>query len=100
MATDRQIAPNRSDATNSTGPRTPVGTRRSRANAMQNGHTAETKLRQDATSPFCSLPPTQDAYHWDYFSFFLLGSALRMFCHGSLFFFFWSGIFWVAALYS
>jgi hypothetical protein len=42
MATDKQIAANRLNAKNSTGPRTDVGKRRSRRNAARHGLTAET----------------------------------------------------------
>ena len=42
MATDKQIAANRLNAKNSTGPRTDAGKRRSRRNAIRHGLTAET----------------------------------------------------------
>ena len=44
MATDKQIAANRLNAQNSTGPRTDVGKRRSRRNAFRHGLTAETVI--------------------------------------------------------
>jgi hypothetical protein len=42
MTSDRQIAANRRNAANSSGPRTAAGKRRSRANALQHGLTAQT----------------------------------------------------------
>jgi len=44
MTTDRQIAANRLNAKNSTGPRTDAGKRRSRRNAIRHGLTAETTI--------------------------------------------------------
>jgi hypothetical protein len=44
MATDRQIAANRRNAQSSTGPRTEVGKRRSRRNAVRHGLTAESVI--------------------------------------------------------
>ena len=44
MATDKQIAANRLNAKNSTGPRTDAGKRRSRRNAIRHGLTAETTI--------------------------------------------------------
>ena len=44
MATDKQIAANRLNAQNSTGPRTDDGKRRSRRNAFRHGLTAETVI--------------------------------------------------------
>jgi hypothetical protein len=44
MATDKQIAANRLNAKNSTGPRTNAGKHRSRRNATRHGLTAETTI--------------------------------------------------------
>jgi hypothetical protein len=44
MTTDKQIAANRQNAKNSTGPRTEHGKRRSRRNAIRHGLTAETVI--------------------------------------------------------
>src|ERR1041385_4356272 len=44
MATDREIAANRLNARNSTGPRTEAGKRRSRRNALRHGLTAESVI--------------------------------------------------------
>ena len=44
MATDKQIAANRQNAKNSTGPRTETGKRRSRRNAFRHGLTAESVI--------------------------------------------------------
>src|SRR6516162_1936016 len=44
MATERQVAANRQNAKNSTGPRTEAGKRRSRRNAVRHGLTAETVI--------------------------------------------------------
>jgi hypothetical protein len=44
MATDKQIAANRQNAKNSTGPKTEHGKRRSRRNAIRHGLTAETVI--------------------------------------------------------
>ena len=44
MATEKQIAANRLNAKNSTGPRTEHGKRRSRRNAIRHGLTAETTI--------------------------------------------------------
>lgn len=44
MATDRQIAANRDNAKNSTGPRTESGKQRSRRNALRHGLTAESVI--------------------------------------------------------
>ena len=44
MTTDKQIAANRQNAKNSTGPRTERGKRRSRRNAIRHGLTAETVI--------------------------------------------------------
>ena len=44
MTTDKQIAANRLNAKNSTGPRTEAGKRRSRRNAIRHGLTAETTI--------------------------------------------------------
>jgi hypothetical protein len=44
MATEKQIAANRKNAMWSTGPRTEVGKRRSRRNALRHGLTAETVI--------------------------------------------------------
>ena len=44
MTTDKQIAANRQNAKNSTGPRTEHGKRRSRRNAVRHGLTAETVI--------------------------------------------------------
>ena len=50
MATEKQVAANRQNAHNSTGPRTEAGKRRSRRNALRHGLTAETvvELHEDA----------------------------------------------------
>src|SRR5262249_25327589 len=52
MATEKQIAANRQNAKNSTGPRTEAGKRRSRRNAIRHGLTAETviEVHEDATA--------------------------------------------------
>src|SRR5215813_11734822 len=42
MTTEKQVAANRQNAKNSTGPRTEAGKRRSRRNALRHGLTAET----------------------------------------------------------
>src|SRR6516225_2677741 len=44
MATEKQVAANRQNAKNSTGPRTEAGKRRSRRNALRHGLTAETVI--------------------------------------------------------
>ena len=44
MSSDKQIAANRLNAKNSTGPRTEHGKRRSRRNALRHGLTAETVI--------------------------------------------------------
>src|SRR5262245_45086007 len=50
MATEKQVAANRQNAKNSTGPRTEAGKRRSRRNALRHGLTAETviEVHEDA----------------------------------------------------
>jgi len=52
MATEKQVAANRENAKNSTGPRTEAGKRRSRRNAVRHGLTAETVIgvHEDATA--------------------------------------------------
>src|SRR5262245_18512514 len=52
MATEKQLAANRQNAKNSTGPRTEAGKRRSRRNALRHGLTAETVIgvHDDATA--------------------------------------------------
>src|SRR5262245_18861999 len=50
MASEKQVAANRQNAKNSTGPRTEAGKRRSRRNALRHGLTAETviEVHEDA----------------------------------------------------
>src|SRR5262249_25281678 len=52
MATEKQVAANRQNAKNSTGPRTEAGKRRSRRNALRHGLTAETviEVHEDASA--------------------------------------------------
>src|SRR5262249_6491735 len=52
MATEKQVAANRQNAKNSTGPRTEAGKRRSRRNAVRHGLTAEKVIgvHEDATA--------------------------------------------------
>jgi hypothetical protein len=52
MATEKQVAANRQNAKNSTGPRTEAGKRRSRRNALRHGLTAETVIgvQEDAAA--------------------------------------------------
>jgi hypothetical protein len=59
VASDRQVAANRRNATKSTGPRTTMGKRRSRMNALQHGLAAEVLVPSledaDEYRTFCSL---------------------------------------------
>jgi hypothetical protein len=64
MATDRQIAANRQNASSSTGPRTEPGKRRSRRNAIRHGLTAETVI--DVLEDPAAYKALQRAIYADY----------------------------------
>jgi hypothetical protein len=64
MATEKQIAANRQNATSSTGPRTDYGKRRSRRNAMRHGLTAETVI--DGLEDPAAYKALERAIHSDY----------------------------------
>lgn len=64
MATDKQIAANRLNAKNSTGPRTDAGKRHSRRNAIRHGLTAETII--GVLEDHATYKALQRAIHTDY----------------------------------
>src|SRR5258708_13745888 len=64
MATEKQIAANRQNARNSTGPRTERGKRRSRRNAIRHGLTAETVI--DVLEDPAAYKALQRAIYADY----------------------------------
>ena len=64
MATDKQIAANRLNAKNSTGPRSDAGKRRSRRNAIRHGLTAETMI--GVLEDPAAYKALQRAIHTDY----------------------------------
>ena len=64
MATEKQIAANRQNAKNSTGPRTEYGKRRSRRNAMRHGLMAETVI--DVLEDPAAYKALQRAIYADY----------------------------------
>src|SRR5262245_45812536 len=65
MATEKQVAANRQNAKNSTGPRTEAGKRRSRRNALRHGLTAETVIgvHEDAAA-YRALQRAVNADYW------------------------------------
>ncbi len=64
MATEKQIAANRQNASSSTGPRTEQGKRRSRRNAIRHGLTAETVI--DVLEDPAAYKSLQRAIYADY----------------------------------
>ncbi len=64
MATEKQIAANRQNASSSTGPRTEYGKRRSRRNAIRHGLTAETVI--DVLEDPAAYKALQRAIYADY----------------------------------
>src|SRR5262249_39634260 len=64
MASERQIAANRQNATVSTGPRTKAGKNRSRRNALRHGLTAETVI--DVIEDRAAYKALQRAIYADY----------------------------------